>query len=91
MHEVETTHTIIIGDSRSMREIGDESIHLVVTSPPYPMIETWDGLFRSLDKKIDRLWRKMGDSNGDEYVRQIYDLMHRNLEMVWREVCRYGM
>jgi len=30
-----THHKIIIGDSRSMREVSDESIHLVITSPPY--------------------------------------------------------
>jgi len=30
-----TNHQIIIGDSRSMTELADESIHLVVTSPPY--------------------------------------------------------
>lgn len=32
---MQTTHKIIIGDSRSMKEIPDESVHLVVTSPPY--------------------------------------------------------
>ena len=30
-----TQHRIIIGDSRSMTELADESAHLVVTSPPY--------------------------------------------------------
>lgn len=30
-----TLHRIVIGDSRSMEEIDDESVHLVVTSPPY--------------------------------------------------------
>lgn len=30
-----TEHKIIIGDSRSMKEIQDESAHLVITSPPY--------------------------------------------------------
>jgi len=30
-----TTHRIIFGDSRSMKEIPDESVHLIVTSPPY--------------------------------------------------------
>ena len=30
-----TTHKIIFGDSRNMAEIPDESVHLVVTSPPY--------------------------------------------------------
>lgn len=31
----ETHHKIIIGDSRHMDEINNESVHLVVTSPPY--------------------------------------------------------
>ena len=30
-----THHRIIIGDSRCMAEVPDESVHLVVTSPPY--------------------------------------------------------
>ena len=30
-----TMHRVIIGDSRNMSELGDESVHLVVTSPPY--------------------------------------------------------
>jgi len=30
-----THHKIIIGDSRCMNEVLDESIHLVITSPPY--------------------------------------------------------
>nr|BAL58221.1 modification methylase MjaI [uncultured prokaryote] len=32
---MKTTHKIIIGDSRWMREVPDESVHLVITSPPY--------------------------------------------------------
>ena len=32
---METTHRIVIGDSRWMKEVPDESIHLVITSPPY--------------------------------------------------------
>lgn len=31
----ETTHRIITGDARKMSELDDESVHLVVTSPPY--------------------------------------------------------
>ncbi len=30
-----THHKIIIGDSRKMTELPDESVHLIVTSPPY--------------------------------------------------------
>ena len=30
-----TNHKIIIGDSRKMAEIDDESVQLIITSPPY--------------------------------------------------------
>ena len=32
---INTTHTIINGDSRQMNELKDKSVHLIVTSPPY--------------------------------------------------------
>ena len=32
---MKTLHKIIIGDSRCMNEVADESVHLVITSPPY--------------------------------------------------------
>lgn len=43
-----TKHRIVLGDSRNMKEIDDCEVHLVVTSPPYPMIEIWDSLFDGL-------------------------------------------
>lgn len=33
--------------SINMPELADESVHCVITSPPYPMIEKWDQLFMS--------------------------------------------
>lgn len=41
-----THHHLIVGDSRRMQEIKKKSVHLVITSPPYPMIELWDDLFK---------------------------------------------
>ncbi|MDD2671162.1 MAG: site-specific DNA-methyltransferase, partial [Syntrophales bacterium] len=32
---MKTTHRIIFGDSRQMNLVSDESVHLVITSPPY--------------------------------------------------------
>ncbi|MBC7327853.1 thermonuclease family protein [bacterium] len=32
---MKTHHIIVIGDSRWMKEVPDESVHLIVTSPPY--------------------------------------------------------
>ena len=35
LHSFETSHRIILGDARAMTGVKDESVHLVVTSPPY--------------------------------------------------------
>lgn len=36
-----TQHLVIIGDARQMQEVGDESVHFVVTSPPYWCIKDY--------------------------------------------------
>ena len=48
MVDEKTQHKIIIGDSTKMVQINDNSIDLIVTSPPYPMIEMWDEMFNSV-------------------------------------------
>ncbi len=92
MQELPTFHKIIIGDSRELKEVPDKSVHLIVTSPPYPMIEIWDDLFRKIDDRIDTLWNKFETesdrTNRENIVRHIYDLMHENLAIVWSEVFR---
>jgi len=35
VREVPTCHALSVGDGRSMEQVPDESVHLVVTSPPY--------------------------------------------------------
>ncbi len=71
-----------------MPEISDGSVQLMVTSPPYPMIEMWDNVFASGDPKIAKLWQKLEDDGQDETVRQIYDAMHDYLAKVWAETYR---
>ncbi len=74
-----------------MLELEDESLQLVVTSPPYPMIEMWDGLFRRLDSRIDELWGRMEAASGAEQlglVAEIYSRMHGVLAEVWAECFR---
>ncbi len=39
---------LLHADARRLDGVGDSTVHLVVTSPPYPMIPQWDGLFREL-------------------------------------------
>lgn len=47
---------VIFGDSRNMSELPDESIHLVVTSPPYYNAPfDFPGLFESYDEYLDVL------------------------------------
>lgn len=92
MIDIETKHRIIIGDSRHMDEIDDESVHLMVTSPPYPMINIWDGQFRELDRSVNRTWEKMEEEKDekkkDKISMQIYEFMHKNLAEVWKETYR---
>ncbi len=38
-------YRVITGDSRHMKELVDQTVHLVITSPPYPMIAVWDDFF----------------------------------------------
>ena len=78
---METHHRVITGDSRSLTTIDDDAVELVVTSPPYPMIEMWDDLFAELDPEVaDRL------AEGDG--RAAFDRMHDALDPVWKEVRR---
>jgi modification methylase len=42
LREGPTTHRIVLGDSRRMPEVADESIHLVVTSPPYANLKQYE-------------------------------------------------
>jgi DNA modification methylase len=71
-----------------MPELTDGSIQLMVTSPPYPMIQMWDELFCKADLKIAALWRKLEADGSEESVRMIYDAMHENLAKVWAETYR---
>jgi DNA modification methylase len=53
------------GDARRLDAIPDDSVQLVITSPPYPMIPQWDGLFQRLGapdypamlKVLEDAWR----------------------------------
>jgi len=62
LREGPPTHRIILGDSREMPEIPDESVHLVVTSPPYANLKEYEpgnpdqlGDIEDYDKFLDEL------------------------------------
>ena len=83
-----TEHRIILGNSQQMPELADASVHLMVTSPPYPMIKMWDTLFARMDPQIAGLWRELKVDCREETVMRIYESMHENLAKVWREAYR---
>ena len=83
-----TQHKIVIGNSQEMPEIPDSSIHLMVTSPPYPMIQMWDKQFAELDPEIGHLWKQLECCPQEEDVAKIYGAMHDNLAKVWVETFR---
>ncbi len=87
-HAMQTAHKIILGNSQQMPELADSSVHLMVTSPPYPMIKMWDTLFAKIDPKIAELWQELKADNREETVTRIYESMHENLAKVWREAYR---
>ncbi len=49
---MKTIHKILYQDSRNLENIPSESIDLIVTSPPYPMIEMWDEVFGNQNPDI---------------------------------------
>ncbi len=79
---MQTHHRVVFGDSRKkLRTFPDGSIDLVVTSPPYPMIEMWDEPFGGLNPEI-LPYLEQGD------YRAAFESMHLVLDGVWNELYR---
>ncbi|MFB6282866.1 MAG: site-specific DNA-methyltransferase [Halobacteria archaeon] len=78
---METRHRVVVGDSRELEQLDDSSVELVVTSPPYPMIEMWDDLFADLNPESGE---KLEEGEGQD----AFELMHSELDKVWSEVER---
>jgi DNA modification methylase len=78
---VQTFHRVLFKNSQEMIEVPDESVDLMVTSPPYPMIAIWDDIFSAPNSVIGELL-KQGDGLG------AFELMHRELDRVWAQVYR---
>lgn len=64
-----TTHRLLLGDAREMRELTEpSSVHLVVTSPPYWTLKEYRGT--AGDRQLGHL--------------EDYDQFHEELDKVWR-------
>ncbi|MGI6307743.1 MAG: hypothetical protein ACOX1X_03905 [Dethiobacteria bacterium] len=78
---MQTGHKVLYNDARKLDFLADESVHLVVTSPPYPLIEMWDETFIGLNGQIRSALNK-------EDNHATFELMHRELDKVWKELIR---
>lgn len=79
--EFSTLHKIVNGSSKSLHNISSGSVQLVVTSPPYPMIEMWDEIFSSQNNDIQQA---LLNNEGEK----AFELMHQELDEVWKELYR---
>ena len=75
-----TKHNVLIGASQNMGLVGDNSVELIVTSPPYPMIEMWDEIFAKQNNGIGEAIKN------DGFL--AFELMHLELDKVWNELGR---
>jgi modification methylase len=78
---MKTTHKVIYSDARSMKDIDSESVDLMITSPPYPMIKMWDDMFSQQNSKV-------GDAIKNANGFLAFELMHKELDKVWKETYR---
>jgi len=79
--DIRTEHRILFRDSRDLSSVFDNSVDLIVTSPPYPMIEMWDSTFSALNHSIANAL----DANDGPSA---FELMHQELDKVWQHCYR---
>ena len=73
---MKTKHKLIFGNSQLMDSISSETVDLIVTSPPYPMVKMWDDMFSSDNPEIKEALK---NDSGVE----AFELMHQELDQVW--------
>jgi DNA modification methylase len=78
---MKTLYRIHLDSASAMHAVGDESVDLIVTSPPYPMIAMWDEEFAAADPAVTAALNA-----GDGMA--AFARMHRQLDVVWAECVR---
>ncbi|MFW9997937.1 MAG: DNA methyltransferase, partial [Candidatus Odinarchaeota archaeon] len=78
---MKTLHKIYFKPAQDMHEIPDESVHLMVSSPPYPMIEIWDEILSSQNELLNK-------DVLNEQPQEAFRIMNDELNRVWKEVYR---
>lgn len=78
---MKTTHRFERGDARAMGGVADASVGLVVTSPPYPLIEMWDAAFEGMAPGVSAML-----AAGEGW--RAFEAMHAELDRAWAECAR---
>jgi DNA modification methylase len=78
---MKTNHSVIYSDAKRMDAVPSESVNLIVTSPPYPMIKMWDELFSRQNSHVKKALEKEDGTDA-------FELMHTILDPIWAEVYR---
>ncbi len=76
-----TNHKIYYQLAQDMAMLEDQSVNLVVTSPPYPMIEMWDEIMMKQNVEIKKAFEANEFNN-------VFELMHIELDKIWSECYR---
>ncbi len=66
---MKTNHKVIFENAIHMEMVSTESIDLMVTSPPYPMIAMWDEMFTQQSSSVKKALEKRDGPNA-------FELMH---------------
>lgn len=78
---MKTNHKVIFENAIYMEMVSTESIDLMVTSPPYPMIAMWDEMFTQQSSSVKKALEKGDGPNA-------FELMHQLMDPIWKEVYR---
>jgi len=78
---MKTNHKVIFENAIHMEMVSTESIDLMVTSPPYPMIAMWDEMFTQQSSSVKKALKKGDGPNA-------FELMHQLMDPIWKEVYR---
>lgn len=81
MARLNTTHTFYQANSFDSFPLEDSSVQLIVTSPPYPMVEMWDEIFAIYNRGIRTSLKK---GQGDK----AFEKMNKLLDKTWAECYR---
>ena len=69
-------------------QVADRSVALVVTSPPYPMIEMWDEIFSKQNPSIGKALKSQDGNSAFELMNKELDTMNKVLEIFLKKLMK---